>query len=91
MKITLRLGEPFWRTLGRREVELVLDNGATVADALAALTAAHPALIAELRDGDAEPSLFLEDEVAPPDSRLTDGARLYLVWPVSGGSCAARH
>ena len=85
MKITVRLGEPFWRTVGRRDIELALDSGATVADALASLKQALPALADELDSGEAEPALFLEDEIAKLELPLTDGARLYLVWPVSGG------
>ena len=85
MKITVRLGEPFWRTVGQRNIELTLDNGATVADALASLRRAHPALADELNSDEAEPALFMEDEIAKPELPLTDGAKLYLVWPVSGG------
>lgn len=85
MKITVRLGEPFWRTVGKRNVELTLDNGATVADAIASLKQIHPALADELSSGEGEAALFLEDVVAQPESQLRDGSKLYLVWPVSGG------
>lgn len=85
MKITVRLGEPFWRTVGQRNVELTLGQGATVADALDALKQAHPTLADELSSGEGEATLFLEDEVAQPELPLRDGSKLYLVWPISGG------
>lgn len=44
MQITCRLGEPFWRAVGAREVLLELPEGATVADALGALAARWPEL-----------------------------------------------
>jgi molybdopterin converting factor small subunit len=85
MKISLRLGEPFWRTVGQREIEVAVPDGATVADALAALAQIHPALASDLSNGEAQPTLFVGDEVASPDSPLANGAKVYLVWPVSGG------
>lgn len=81
----VRLGEPFWRAIGVREVRLTLCEGATVADALAALVERYPALARDLRGGEAAPALFVGDEMAAPESRLTDGAQLHIVWPVSGG------
>jgi len=85
MKISIRLGEPFWRTAGQREVEIAMPEGATAADALAALAQTYPALAADLSNGEAQPTLFIGDEVASLDSPLVDGARVHLVWPVSGG------
>lgn len=81
----VHLGEPFWRAVGQREVRLTLSEGATVADALAALSEHYPALARDLRSGEAAPAVFVNDELATMESRLTDGARLHIVWPVSGG------
>jgi molybdopterin converting factor small subunit len=85
MRVIVHLGEPFWRTAGRREVEVSLTEGATVADAFSALKQLHPALAAELENGEAQPALFFNDEEARPNTRLVDGAKLYIIWPVSGG------
>jgi molybdopterin converting factor small subunit len=85
MIITLHLGEPFWRQVGRREVTLDLAPGATVADALAALAQAYPALGPELSNAEAAPAVFVDDALAAPASPLAEAARLYVVWPVSGG------
>jgi sulfur carrier protein ThiS len=85
VKVTLRLGEPFWRTAGARAIELDLNEGATVADALSALKQRHPALAAELDGAEAQPAVFVNDDEAQPDSRVFDGATIFVVWPVSGG------
>ena len=85
MKVTVRLGEPFWRTAGARTIELDLSDGATVADVLIALKQRHPALAAELDGAEAQPALFVNDDEAQPDSQVFDGATIFILWPVSGG------
>ena len=85
MNVTVRLGEPYWRTIHARAVELSLPEGARVTDALDALVARYPILVPDLREGEARPAMFLDDAEAQSDSRLADGATLHIVWPVSGG------
>ena len=85
MKVTMRLGEPFWRAAGQRETILVLGEGATVSDALAALVQQHPSLVPELNNGEIKPALFINDEAASPESVLPEAATVHIVWPVSGG------
>ena len=85
MRVTVRLGEPFWRTINVRAVELSLPDGARVADALDALVARYPILVPDLREGEARPAIFLDDEEALPGSLLTEGTTIHIVWPVSGG------
>ena len=85
MIVTVHLGEPFWRQVGRREVELTLADSATLADACAALMQLHPALAPELGNGEAKPVWFLNDEEGQPENLLVDGATIHVVWPVSGG------
>ncbi len=84
MNVSLRLGEPFWRAVGEREVELSLPDGATVSDALRALGERCPAILPDL-GGEITPAVFLEESEALPDLPLKPGDRLYIVWPVSGG------
>lgn len=85
MRVVVHLGEPFWRTAGQREVSVTLDDNAAVSDVLATLVQIHPALAAELHNGEVQPAFFMNDEEARPESRLVDGAKLHVVWPVSGG------
>jgi sulfur carrier protein ThiS len=85
MNVTIQLGEPFWRLAGKRELAVWLPDSATAADALAALIQLHPALRAELEDGEVRPALFAGDDQAWPETRLAEGIKLYVVWPVSGG------
>jgi molybdopterin synthase catalytic subunit len=66
---------------GVAERALELPAGARVADALAALRVAHPAL---------EPlvphlAVAVNGELSPPETPLRDGAELALLPPVSGG------
>lgn len=85
MRVIVHLGEPFWRAAGTRQVELALATDATVAVALAALAHMYPALSAELIHAEGQPLVFVNDEVATPETALPPNARLHLVWPVSGG------
>ncbi len=85
MNVIVRLGEPFWREIGARSVELLLPDDARVADALDALITRYPILASDLRNGEAHPALFLDEAEARLESRLADGATLHIVWPVSGG------
>ena len=85
MKVTVHLGEPFWRTTGQREVVVSLTDRARVSDALAALIKRYPALAPDLSGREARPVIFLDDGEAALDSPLVEGAKLHVVWPVSGG------
>ncbi|MBX7233252.1 MAG: MoaD/ThiS family protein [Caldilineales bacterium] len=83
MQITIRLGEPFWRTVGRRNLEWTLAPGATLADLLDQLCRAFPGLTQELQD--APPHLFVGEDEAAPATPLADGNRVSLLWAVAGG------
>ncbi len=85
MNIILHLGEPFWRCAGTRQVTVWLPEGATAAEALAALVQLHPALRAELDDGEVPPALFAGDTQVWPETPLQDGAHVYILWAMSGG------
>jgi molybdopterin converting factor small subunit len=83
MQVTVRLGEPFWRAAGTRDLTLELPAGATVAAVLAALCERVPALARELHD--APPQVFAGEEEVAEDAVLAEGARVHLLWPVAGG------
>lgn len=85
MKVTIHLGEPFWRATGQRVMTIALGDDAVVSDALSELGKQHAALAAELANGEAKPIIFVNDEQATLNSRLADGAKIHVVWPVSGG------
>jgi len=85
VKILLHLGEPFWRAAGKREVEIILKDGGTISDALASLAKTYPALAKDLDGEEAKPMLFVGDEEALPEKVLSDGTKIHVVWPVSGG------
>lgn len=83
MQVRVRLGEPFWRSVGRRELEVDMAAGATVADLLGDLCREHPALAVEIES--TEPSLFIDEEEAEKESILDEGCRVHLVWAIAGG------
>jgi molybdopterin converting factor small subunit len=86
MRITVRLGEPFWRRVGAKQVEVDLPTGATVGDLVTHLSEQYPALREALQDSDLPPTVFLEDEIAEAQTPLSEGARPVLVWAMAGGS-----
>ncbi len=85
MRITVRLGEPIWREVDRREVAVELPEGATVADLLEALGGRYPALQSYLTGADTPATVFLGDEIAGPDAPLTEDSEPLLAWPLAGG------
>ncbi len=85
MKAIVHLGEPYWRSINARDVEVMLPDRATVASLLLALFDQYAALAPDLRDGEVRPAIFVDDAEAQPDRPLHDGSHIHLVWPVSGG------
>ncbi len=85
MKITVRLGEPFWRVMGRQETTVGVAPGQTAAHAVNALLKRYPALAAEFGHEDVQLLLIINNETACSDTPLADGATLQILWPLSGG------
>jgi molybdopterin converting factor small subunit len=85
VNVAIHLGEPFWRAIQSRTVNLSLADDARLADALSSLVERYPALSADLSNGEAQPALFIGDETASLDSRLSEGTSIYILWPASGG------
>lgn len=83
MKVSVRLAEPFWRTVGERDLQFELDDHASVADLMDHLTKAFPDLAREFEQ--AAPLVFLGDEEAAAEAQLKDGQQVHLVWPLAGG------
>jgi molybdopterin converting factor small subunit len=85
MRVTVALGEPFWRQVNAREVALELPAGATVGLLLDALARSYPELKQALQDEDLPTAVFLGDELAGPASPLGEGDRPTLLWALAGG------
>jgi sulfur carrier protein ThiS len=83
MQITVRLAEPFWRSVGQRNLELELAEGSSVADLLTILHQRYPALVKEFTE--TPPHVFFGEREVVPETPLTDGGRVHLVWPIAGG------
>ena len=82
MKVALHLFASAREAVGRREVCMDLEEGATIEDLKRRLAAEFPPL---------EPMLktivfAIDDEYVPFEQRLHDGAEVALIPPVSGGS-----
>ena len=83
MQINIRLAEPFWRSVGQRDLSLDVGEGSRVSDALELLCSLYPSLDKELIENPA--LLFVEEHEVNPETLLVDGNRVYLMWPVAGG------
>jgi len=91
--VTVRLGEPLWRTTGQRRLRLRVQRGSTVADVVRLLATQYPALASQLpsrHQGDSLYALFL-DSVHVPWSQTTtepveEGATIYILPPAAGGA-----
>lgn len=81
MRVTLRLGEPYWREVGARRLEFDLAAGTTVADLLQAVEGRFP----DLLRGDLPPTIFLNDDLAGPKTPLAEASTVMLVWSAAGG------
>ena len=51
MVIRVKMGDPLWKVVGQRQIELELPQGATVADLLAYLRGMYPGFGAALEAG----------------------------------------
>ncbi len=83
MNIQVRLAEPFWRAVGQRNLEIKMEEGATVADLLTLLQKRYPALSQELVE--APPIIFVGDEDVEMETLLVEKERVHLVWAIAGG------
>jgi molybdopterin converting factor small subunit len=83
MRITVRLAEPYWQAVGKRNLEMDLVEGARLADLLALLSRQYPALSKELTE--TYLIAFVGDSPVDPETALADGNRVHLVWPIGGG------
>ena len=85
MRINVLYFAVFRERLGRDSEPLELADGATVADAIAALEARHP-LVATLRG---RFRIAVNQDMVEPGAALAEGDELVLIPPVAGGN--ARH
>ena len=85
MNVIAHFGEPYWRSINARTIELSLPERSTVAALLIALFDQYPPLAADLRDGEVRPAIFVDEAEAQPATPLTGGSHIHFVWPVSGG------
>jgi sulfur carrier protein ThiS len=93
--IIVKLGEPFWRKVGQRKLQLALPKDASVQDALARLQSDYPELEPALRGQELgrlsglPVAVFVEDQLVrlekAGDVTLHSGQRLHILLPVGGG------
>ena len=93
MRVTFKLGEPLWRSVGKREVAVEAAAPATVGDALVALGAAYPQAGEELQGrggrSDFYYSLFVNDRLVlfaqKDQAQVKDGDTISILLPLAGG------
>ena len=83
MNIHVRLAEPFWRSVGQRELDLTLPPASNVDALLILLRERYPRL--SLDFDQCPPNIFIDEEEADAHTPLQDGARAHFVYPVVGG------
>jgi sulfur carrier protein ThiS len=89
------MGEPLWRAVGERRIALEVEEGATVADALAHLRAAYPQFGAALDAGGTQMGIpfnfFVNRKLVKErelvQRKLKAGDTLHILAPIVGGSC----
>lgn len=84
MKVSVRLFAGLHDLVGRREVELELADGATVADLRHELASRYPAVVPVMNTL----VCAVNEEYVPNDHRLSPDDKVALIPPVSGGSRA---
>jgi molybdopterin converting factor small subunit len=93
MQIEVSMGDPLWKSVGRRRINLELSDGASVADALAELHDSYPEFEAALEVGATRlgiPFNFFVNRRLVKDSdlgqhKLKEGDTLYILAPIVGG------
>lgn len=94
MVIELNTGDPLWKTVGDKQIELELFDGATVADALAYLRSTYPEFGAALDAGGGVqlgvPFNFFVNRKLVKDRdlaqhKLKAGDRMHILAPIVGG------
>ncbi len=93
MVIEVKMGDPLWKVVGQRQITLELDDGATVADALAHLQTAYPNFRATLKAGGTQlgvPFNFFVNRKLVKEEDLTNrklkaGDTLHILAPIVGG------
>lgn len=83
MHIYVQLAEPYWRSIGRKELSLEVEESSRVGDLVSLFHRAYPPLGREIDE--AAPMIFVDDVQAEPGTPLREGCRVHLVWPVAGG------
>jgi molybdopterin converting factor small subunit len=83
MHVIITLGEPYWRSAGRRELRLEVEEGVVLADLIAMLRQQWPALAHDMDE--AAPVMFVDNAQADPETGLESGNHVHMIWPVAGG------
>ena len=81
MDISVRLNGVLAQRVGRAQLQVMVDDDATVADLIHALAAAYPVL-----DGRIDAAIpFIGGQHATRDAALSAGQEVALLMPVAGG------
>jgi hypothetical protein len=85
VKISVRLGEPYWRHIEAKRVSLELPEGSRVNDMLRVLGEQYPVLQPCLNDAELAPTVFLGDALVSESTRISEGDEPAILWALSGG------
>ena len=93
MRIVVKMGDPLWRAVGQRQIELELADGVSLADALASMQTTFPDFGMALEAGGTRLGVpfnfFVNRKLVKADDlaqhRLKEGDRLHILAPIVGG------
>jgi molybdopterin converting factor small subunit len=85
MMIKVQLGEPLWRQVGSKNLDLELEENATVGTLIDRLVQAYPSLSESLTNDELPATVFLNDELVDRETPLQDGDHPMLIWAITGG------
>ena len=99
MQVTVKLGEPVWRAVGQRKVQIEVPGAdCSLPELVQHLEAAYPQLREELGSNGADTggddldyhfTFFLQDRMVKPSEmateRIGDGEEVMIVLPMAGG------
>lgn len=84
-RVNVRLAEPFWRAVGKRELIVELRSGSRIENLLEILKERYPAFEREIKVS--PPTIFIGEDEVELQTVLEDGVQVHLVWPIAGGGC----
>ncbi len=83
MNVRVRLAEPFWRAVGRRNLQVEMASKSSLKELLVLLCKQYPGISTEIAES--ATLLFVNEEEVNKDTVLIEGDEVHILWPIAGG------